>query len=389
MMKKSVELKNIHITLTYFLNESRIIKEINSLLESGIVSKVVVIAIWKSGLKRSEEIGDNIKIIRVNIYLIYVLRRLFGINEILFNKFVNILLSFYVLLQNPNIVNIHHVNSLGVVRLKKVLRNCLFIYDTHELETETQSSVGKMKIYRQKLEQNFIPLVDHTFVVTPSIENWYRKTYSIDRINTIMNTPLKHGEMVKSDMLRKKFKIDNKHTIFIYNGSLFAGRGIEIMLEVFERIPDKTNHIIFMGDGDLEGLIMEFEKRNNNIHFQQAVHPSKVIEYTTSADVGISLIENVCLSYYYCLPNKIFEYTIAEIPMIVSNMFDMAKYVLDNNIGIVVESFTVEDITKSIEEMAQDKDKYGDALVKAKENFNWENEGKKMIRVYKELLASD
>lgn len=387
-MNRSAKLKNIHITLTYFLNESRMLKEINSLLENGIVSEVVVIALWKSGLKKSEKLSDNIKIIRVNVYLIYVLKKIFGFNEILFNRLLNILLSFSVLIRNPDIINIHHVNALGVVRLKKVFRTCLFIYDAHELETETQTSIGEMKIYRQKLEQKYVPLVDYTFVVTPSIENWYRKTYPINKISTIMNTPLKHSEIVKSDIFRGKFKIDYKDTIFIYNGSLFGGRGIETLLEVFEKISKKMNHIIFMGDGELEDLIMEYEKRNKNIHFQKAVDPSKVIEYTSSADVGISLIENVCLSYYYCLPNKIFEYTIAEIPMIVSNMLDMANYVRENKIGIVAESFSIEDITKSVEEMAQDKDKYGDALLKAKEKFNWGNEEKKMIRIYRELMTS-
>lgn len=380
-------MKNVHITLTHFSHESRVIKEINSLLKHGVASQVVVVAIWKPGLKKSERIANNIKVIRVNPYLVYVIKKLTGIGEISFIKLLNILLSCYVFFLKPNIVNIHHVNALGIVRLKSVLKGCHFIYDAHELETETQSSVGRLKVFRQKLEKRFMPLVDHTFVVTPSIENWYREKYQIERITTVMNTPLKHGNLINEDIFRRRFKIDKNDTIFIYNGSLFDGRGIRILLEVFEQIPNKSSHIVFMGEGELKGLILGFEKRTNNIHFHEAVEPSKVIEYTASADVGISLIENVCLSYYYCLPNKIFEYTMAEIPLIVSNMMDMSNYVLNNKVGIVAESNSVSDVTQCVEEMSRDKARFKNALLKAKDEYNWENEEKKMIQAYESLLG--
>jgi glycosyltransferase involved in cell wall biosynthesis len=380
-------MKNVHVTLTPFLNESRVLKEVNSLLESGISTQVIIIAIWRAGLKKSEKIDDRIRIIRVNPYMLYVIKKLTNINEISFYKLLIAFLSVRIFFIKPDIINIHHVNALGIVRLNRVLKKCLFIYDTHELETETQSSTGELKVFRQNLERKFIPIVDYIFVVTPSIEHWYRNAYNIDKITTVMNIPIKHSNVINKNIFRKKYGLDNQDTIFIYNGSLFEGRGIEILLEVFEKIGDKTNHIIFMGDGQLENLILDYEERNKNIHFHQAVEPSKVIDYTSSADVGISLIENVCLSYYYCLPNKIFEYTISEIPLIVSNMLDMSNYVLENNIGIVAKNNSLYEVTKCIEILSRDKTLYKDALLRTKEKYNWGNEEDKMIRVYKNLLS--
>lgn len=393
-------MRNVQVTLTYFEHESRMLKEINSLLGSKLVSEVIVVALWKKGLKKKEIINDKIRVIRVDLYIVSLLYSLtlklkriplFGklvieLHEIRRNKLMMILVSLQVFRLRPHLVNIHHVEALGVVQLKRILRRCLFIYDTHELETETLYSVGDIKIHRQRLEQKFIPRVDYTFVVTPSIENWYRETYSIENITTIMNTPLKHGDVVKKDLFRNLYNLESKDTLFIYNGSLFDGRGIQILLEVFENLPDKSNHIVFMGRGELESLIIEYEGRNENIHFKEAVHPSEVIEYTAAADVGFSLIENACLSYYYCLPNKIFEYTIAEIPLIVSNMQDMSNYVVNNKLGLVVDGKSVDEISQSVEVMARDKDLYKAALMEAKEKFNWEAEEEKMIRVYKNLF---
>lgn len=379
-------MKNIHITLTHFEYESRVLKEIKSLLKKGIVTEVVVLAFWRKGLKKSEYIEENIKVVRIDPYMIYIVMRVLRLGEISFYKMYNALLSWHLRSLKPDIVNFHHVNALGVVGFRKMFKDCLFIYDTHELETETLYSIGKLKVFRQKLERKYIPLIDYTFVVTPSIENWYRETYQIDKISTIMNVPFKHGKVQKKDFFREKFAIEEKDTIFLYNGSLFNGRGIQILLEVFEKIPDKSNHIVFMGTGELEGLIAEYEDRNSNIHFKEAVAPSEVIEYTAAADVGFSLIQNACLSYYYCLPNKIFEYTMAEIPMIVSNMKDMSSYVLNNNLGMAVDGESVDEITQSVEKIASNKSSFSEALLKAKEIYNWEVEEEKMIKEYQNLL---
>lgn len=379
-------MRGVHVTLTHFENESRVLKEVNSLLDGGIVQEIIVLALWKEGLAKRAILNDRIKVIRINLFPIYVINYFLRLTEIKRNKLITVFINLYLIALKPSIISIHHVNILGIVNLKKVFRKTLFIYDTHELETETQSSVGKLKEYQQQLERKFISRVDHVFVVTPSIESWYRSTYNVQHVTTVMNTPPYIKGVKNEDLFRKEFGIEKDATIFIYNGSLFLGRGILILIEAFETISEKSNHIVFMGNGNLEQKIIDASKRNSNIHFKKAVAPSEVIRYTTSADVGISLIENVCLSYYHCLPNKIFEYTMSEIPLIVSNMIDMSNYVEQNEIGVVTESLAVDDVIKSIEQMSLLKDKFENELMSTKKKFNWQNEEKKMLTVYKHLL---
>lgn len=380
-------MRNVQISLTHFLNESRVLKEVNSLLKHQVVSEVIILALWKQGLKKTETISEHTRVIRIYPYVVYVLRRIFNLNEINFIKLLNIYITIYLIKLKPDMINLHHVNLLGIMSMRSLFKKCKFIYDTHELETETQSSVGQLKAFRRHLETKYISTVDYTFVVTPSIEEWYRAEYGIDRISTVMNTPRLHEGLIKRDFFREKFEIQKQATIFIYNGSLFKGRGIEKLLQVFEEINDKSHHIVFMGDGEYEDLILEYSHRNKNIHFHEAVEPNRVIDYTTSADVGVSLIENVCLSYYYCLPNKIFEYTMAELPMIVSNMKDMSNYIVKNHIGEVAKSFSVADITEAVEKIAKQKDTYKLAIKKAKLNFNWETEENKLIFAYQSILS--
>jgi hypothetical protein len=82
------------------------------------------------------------------------------------------------------------------------------IYDTHELETETQGCVGLVGVKRRRKEAKFIVDVDYTIVVTPSIEKWYRNAYELKNIVTVRNVPLYHEvDGFDKDYYKKKFNL--------------------------------------------------------------------------------------------------------------------------------------------------------------------------------------
>ena len=137
-----------------------------------------------------------------------------------------------------------------------------------------------------------------------------------------------------------------------------------------------------MGYGPLVNEIIEYSNNHNNIYFKSAVPPEELISYTQSADFGISLIENTSLSYYYCLPNKIFEYAQAGIPLIVSENIEMKNIVLNNNILISIDN-NVSSIINEIEKISiEDKKKYSKNLFKFKNEYNWESQEQKIHKIY-------
>ena len=143
-----------------------------------------------------------------------------------------------------------------------------------------------------------------------------------------------------------------------------------------------------MGYGQLEVVIKAAAKQFDNIYFFPAVPPQVVLEYTASADVGISLIENSCLSYYYCMPNKLFEYAMAGLPILVSNMKDMSVLVVENNMGVVINNFTPTGINKALDgflkkDLTQMK---LNAYRVANENA-WEIQEQKMLTAYKHMFG--
>ena len=384
--------KAVHIYYSTFENESRILKETKSLITHRIVDEVIVLGKGKEGLSAFEEFDTHRFVYRISFRLkkgekIPVLNKLLHLL-----KPIDVFLQYVLLIKKakPVYVNIHQVMLLPLITLIRLVSpKSLLIYDAHELETESNGLNGWKQRLFKFIEKRFIRSFKLIIVVGPAIEQWYRNEYKIDNVVTVMNCPV-YQPVQKKDYFREEFGISSASKIYLYQGALFYGRGVEVMLEAFARINDPEFTLILMGYGEMIEDIKKVADRFPNIYFKPAVHPSIVLEYTSSADVGISLIENVCLSYYYCLPNKLFEYLMAEIPCIVSNMKEMSDYVHKNTTGIVCSDITPEALMRSVKDVVQfDFKEFHDRIEAVKKEYSWSNQESVMIEAYKKLDKSN
>jgi glycosyltransferase involved in cell wall biosynthesis len=286
----------------------------------------------------------------------------------------------------PDVVNCHSIKVLPLGAILKVFFRTKLVYDTHELETETHGLVGLRQRIMKILEASLIPFVDGIIVVSDSIRKWYEKSYNRNDCYVIKNFPRKiRAYSVQSDILKKEFGLREKDILFIYQGNLGSGRGIEVLLDVFSKLRNEK-HIVFMGYGELKGRIIEYARRHRNIHFHPAVPPGEVGFYTMSADVGINFTDNSCLSRYFALSNKLFEYLNNGIPVIVSDFPEQAGVVARYSCGweiAVKERVEEEYVYKLISSLSKTEvDQKKAALAKLNDTFIWENQEEMLVMVY-------
>lgn len=376
-------MKNLHLFLTPFTHESRALKQSKSLIDSGLFDEVLFAVSWTDHLPERETIDSHRSIWRVKLSIpekrvIYRLRYYEWIARILVNPASD----------DVEVVQCHSLLSLPVGLLFKLFKRSKVIYDAHELETESNGLKGKRKLLYKIIERLFIPFVDAVMVVSDPIADWYEKHYPIPRPYVVRNIPsMKQNSTVsRSDIcLKNIFNIPENETLFIYVGGLFRGRGIELLLNAFAQA-DRTKHIVFMGYGEFEEKIQDYQRQFSNIHFHPAVSPDLVLSYTQTADVGISLIENICLSYYYCLPNKVFEYITSGLPIIVSDFPEMGKLIDNHDCGwkVPVEDTSFLHLINSITlEMILEKRKN---IQVASQHFGWHLEEKTLLEAYQSVL---
>jgi len=369
------------IVLNNFKNDSRVLKEAISLQKKGYNVKVV--GLWEPGL-REEEIVSGVPVHRMKLFT-----KNWPKNKLIqLIKYLEFSIKFVSTYRKADIFHCNDLETLPIgVFIKRFFnKKAKIVYDAHEYETEIAGLSGIQKKLTKFLEKILINYSEAIITVSESIANEYKRIYNIRKPHVILNVPNYCKINTQEDLLRKELEIKEGKKIFLYQGGLSSGRGIELILDAFGKVEDNRAVVVFMGYGPLKKLIEERAKKNKNIYFLPAVPPEKVLNYTASANYGISLIENICLSYYYCLPNKLFEYIMAEIPVIVSNLPEQREIVEKYNIGFVVKDFSVEELVKIIEKaLDSDKESFRKSLKKAKKVFNWEKEEEKLWKIYYDL----
>jgi len=190
----------------------------------------------------------------------------------------------------------------------------------------------------------------------------------------------------KKNIFREKFDIKKDQIIFLYQGDLGVGRNITNLIKSFSRLKSKDKVIVFMGDGPFLNQVKNASKKSDYIFYHEAVDPDILLNYTSSADIGMSLIENTSKSYNYCMPNKMFEYMMAGIPIIVTDLYEMSNFIKNNNIGYILKGYSVEEIINLVDSI----DKYMlsaffNNINDTKRKYNWGEQEKILLEVYRDL----
>jgi glycosyltransferase involved in cell wall biosynthesis len=125
------------------------------------------------------------------------------------------------------------------------------------------------------------------------------------------------------------------------------------------------------------------------IHFMNAVPQKDLLEWTTSADVGIIPYQPVDLNNYFCSPNKLFEFIQAELPIIANDLPFLRAVVEGEGFGIVYKLESINDFEAAINKSFSDGGKklkfYKENLRRSKDQYSWEKEEKKLVKIYESI----
>jgi glycosyltransferase involved in cell wall biosynthesis len=240
----------------------------------------------------------------------------------------------------PNIVHCHDTFALPAGRILKKQWGCHLVYDAHELESDKNAQNAILSWATLQIEKVCWTQVDLLISVSDSIIEWYMRNLGPKPSVLVLNAPAIAADasadfdaQERGTYFHEKYRIPAGSPVFVYLGLLSKGRGIEICLDAFAAGPADA-HVVFIGFGHLEQSIIEYARRLPNIHFHEAVPHDQVVSLVRSADYGLCLVEKTSLSAYYCLPNKLFEYGFAGIPVLASRFPEMSRLVEQYSLGV-------------------------------------------------------
>ena len=253
-----------------------------------------------------------------------------------------------------------------------------FIYDAHEYFPEVVEVADRklVKAIWTAVEGFIIRRTTHAYTVTATIAAVFKKKYHTD-FEVIRNMPL---------LLPYKEPAKVPRTI-LYQGAVNAGRGLEPLLEAMVGIDAK---LIICGDGDIFGQLVKMAQElgvAHKVEFKGKVLPQELLDITRTASIGIMLLENKGLSYYYSLANKFFDYIHACVPQLVVD-FPEYKQLNDRYKVALVSSLDVKELQEKLNLLLSDKALYQELEQNcriAREELNWQQEEQKLWRFYDSL----
>ncbi|MCX7798665.1 MAG: glycosyltransferase [Melioribacter sp.] len=352
------------------LNDSRITNLTKSLKEDGCQVSVISFD-WF--IKKQNIINNEVKVYKLNkskfSFFFYL-------------RFAIILIRD-LLKQKSDIFFAEDFYTLPFVTTIAKLKKAKVYYNSRELYAYLGGLRNRpiLQAIIRTIEKFFIKKVDLVLTTGKMDSKFLESYYKINNTLVIRNIPLYQSPKEKVDF-RKKYNLPQNSLILLYQGVLLEGRGISLIIKSLKEI--EQAYLIIIGEGEqkrnFEKLVEEIAVEERVI-FAGAYEHTELINYTAGADIGLALIENISISYYHALPNKLFEYIMAGLPVIVSNLPQMKEIVEFYKVGEVVDIEKGESIVPVIKKWQNNKELlnfYKKNCLSAAKELNWQEEYKRV-----------
>lgn len=311
---------------------------------------------------------------------------------VLFYLEYQIRLFFLLLTSRADVLTSNDLDTLFPNYMISRLKRCTLVYDTHELFCEVpelQHRPMKKKIWKF-IERLIFPRLKHVFTVNDSIAAIYSKEYQVP-VQVVRNVPLLSNQTNYIKKTRQQLGLpEDKRIILLQGAGINVNRGAEEAVEAMQFVDHAV--LLIIGGGDVIELLKQLTVQlhlSAKVIFIDKLPFQELRQYTQHADLGLTLDKNTNLNYKFSLPNKLFDYIHAGVPVLTSDLVEIKKIITTYDIGDYIDRHEPEHIAKKISTMLAEETilQFWKKNTKiAAENLNWEKEEQQLIAVYKQFL---
>lgn len=290
-------------------------------------------------------------------------------------------------------VDIYHSTDLitllaGLV-LKKTHSGTKLVYDAHELWIDSQidypPKIKKMLYYYERF---LIRRADAVITVNESIADELVRRYDIRRPFVVLNCPVyEESSNKRTDMSIVKV---------LYQGIYATERGLEELIQSFKFLSD--NYVLYLRGYDTvpgyEDELKKYAIDNNIVDRVIFLPPVPMVDMVKSIDdydIGVVAYRPTNMNQKFASPNKTFEYMMGGLAVAVSDIPEQKRFVVNNGVGLSFNPGDISDIARAIREIGDNKNRMvvmkNNGLKCAKEMYNWEVQGDKIVKIYKSLVG--
>ena len=300
----------------------------------------------------------------------------------------NIRLFFFLLFHRANLLLSNDLDTVLPNFFVSRLKGIKMIYDSHEYFTETPELIHRPKVQRvwKRIEEFAVPKLGDMITVCDSIADLFREKYGV-KVHVIRNIPPQKALPSKGDKAELGLPLD-KHLLVLQGSGINIQRGAEELVQAMQYLDDC--HLMIIGGGDVLPILKQMVIDLNivdRVRFLPRMSYANMMAYTQNAELGFCLDKDTNLNYRFSLPNKLFDFIQAGVPIVASHLTEIEKIIRRYDVGVFIDNHDPKTIAATIQDALSDAERYGkwkQNLAVAAQDLRWENEEKALLAIYQQ-----
>ncbi|MEZ4965060.1 MAG: glycosyltransferase [Saprospiraceae bacterium] len=307
----------------------------------------------------------------------------------LFYKEYNLRLLWFLLFARYDAVCSADLDTLVAGWLATVIRRKKRVFDAHEYFTEVPELVGRplVKNAWEMIARICLPFYKYAYTVGPALAAIFQKKYGLpfEVVRNVQPTAMPVSENSGTSLDISALPKPG----LLYMGALNEGRGIETAIEAMRHL--ERLHLWIAGEGDLsEALRRQTEASGlgEKVTFLGYVSPGEMRVLAENAWLGLNLLENRGLSYYYSLANKFFASVQAGVPVLTMNFPEYRAHNEQFEVALLLDQLTVDAVVEAIRRLRSDASLYQrlqQNCILARREWNWEHEAPRLLDIWEQV----
>jgi glycosyltransferase involved in cell wall biosynthesis len=303
----------------------------------------------------------------------------------------------------PDVLHAHDMHVIGVAsraagRAALRGRTMKVVYDAHEYVPGLSQYGGRtprMIAAWAQHEREYIRTADRVVTVSPAIARTLRRRYRLDREPTVViNSPLLVAEGNEITDVRAAAGLPADRPLLVYSGRVTRARGVETAVSALPRLPDVHLAVVCVPSiaskpvDELRRLAASLQVEDR-VHYLDPVAPSDVLRFLRTADIGLIPILRYP-SHEMALPNKVFEYTFAGLPVVTSDMPTLEEFVGKTGVGEVFTAENPDDLAAAVSRVLLDPKPYRERASDPglRDQMSWQTQAAHLRTLYADLVGA-
>ena len=319
-------------------------------------------------------------------YASHRMRLLFEKGPLFYAEY-NIRLFFFLLFNRANLLLSNDLDTILPNYVVSRLKGIKMVYDSHEYFTETPELVHRPKVQKvwKTIEQFVVPKLDEMITVCDSIAELFEKKYGV-KCHVIRNIPPRKALPAKGDKKALALPAD-KHLLVLQGSGINIQRGAEELVQAMQYLDDCF--LMVIGGGDVLPTLKQMvvsQHLADRVLFLPRMPYAQMMAFTQLAEFGFCLDKDTNLNYRFSLPNKLFDFIQAGVPIVASHLTEIEKIIRKYDLGLFVENHDPRTIADTIREGLSDTERiarWKSNLALAANDLCWENEKQKLLEIYR------